>query len=171
MIDDIWRTCCRSQDSAKKGPSRHHISKYWKILAKYPEINILPEDGGSQKGRSKGAAGPHTTRWRGPSLATPPWGEATLAHSSHHPLAYRVFPQNLSREGGPEIDSATSAGRKTQREKSSPAGRNLSGKFLPGEGRSSPSPSRRTSSGSLIRPFCITILYHNLLLFIDVFHI
>jgi hypothetical protein len=26
-------------------------------------------------------------------------------------------------------------------------------------------------SGGLIRPFCITILYHNLLLFIDIFHI
>jgi hypothetical protein len=25
--------------------------------------------------------------------------------------------------------------------------------------------------GGLIRPFCITILYHNLLLFIDIFHI
>jgi hypothetical protein len=25
--------------------------------------------------------------------------------------------------------------------------------------------------GLLIRPFCITILYHNLLLFIDIFHI
>jgi hypothetical protein len=24
---------------------------------------------------------------------------------------------------------------------------------------------------SMIRPFCITILYHNLLLFIDIFHI
>jgi hypothetical protein len=24
---------------------------------------------------------------------------------------------------------------------------------------------------ALIRPFCITILYHNLLLFIDIFHI
>jgi hypothetical protein len=30
---------------------------------------------------------------------------------------------------------------------------------------------RDTRSGSLIRPFCITILYHNLLLFIDIFHI
>jgi hypothetical protein len=27
------------------------------------------------------------------------------------------------------------------------------------------------SMGSLIHPFCITILYHNLLLFIDIFHI
>jgi hypothetical protein len=26
-------------------------------------------------------------------------------------------------------------------------------------------------TGALIRPFCITILYHNLLLFIDIFHI
>jgi hypothetical protein len=26
-------------------------------------------------------------------------------------------------------------------------------------------------SWDLIRPFCITILYHNLLLFIDIFHI
>jgi hypothetical protein len=25
--------------------------------------------------------------------------------------------------------------------------------------------------GVMIRPFCITILYHNLLLFIDIFHI
>jgi hypothetical protein len=28
-----------------------------------------------------------------------------------------------------------------------------------------------SSSAQLIRPFCITILYHNLLLFIDIFHI
>jgi hypothetical protein len=28
-----------------------------------------------------------------------------------------------------------------------------------------------SSHGRLIRPFCITILYHNLLLFIDIFHI
>jgi hypothetical protein len=27
------------------------------------------------------------------------------------------------------------------------------------------------ASRALIRPFCITILYHNLLLFIDIFHI
>jgi hypothetical protein len=30
---------------------------------------------------------------------------------------------------------------------------------------------RGLSLGELIPPFCITILYHNLLLFIDIFHI
>jgi hypothetical protein len=30
---------------------------------------------------------------------------------------------------------------------------------------------RADSAGEVIRPFCITILYHNLLLFIDIFHI
>ena len=30
---------------------------------------------------------------------------------------------------------------------------------------------RGLSLGELIRPFCITILYHNLLLFIDIFNI
>jgi hypothetical protein len=29
----------------------------------------------------------------------------------------------------------------------------------------------RITKGLLIRPFCITILYHNLLLFIDIFYI
>jgi hypothetical protein len=61
-----------------------------------------------------------------------------------------VVPKNLRKEGASEIDTAASARRKTPREKSSPAGRNLLEKFLPGEGRSSPtsSPSDWTSSGS-----------------------
>jgi hypothetical protein len=41
---------------------------------------------------------------------------ATLAHFCHRPLAYIVIPENL-RQGGSEIDSATSAGQKTHREK------------------------------------------------------
>jgi hypothetical protein len=45
MIDDIWRTCCRSQDSAGKGYSTHHILEDQEI----PKIYILPEDGSSQK--------------------------------------------------------------------------------------------------------------------------
>jgi hypothetical protein len=36
MIDDIWRTCCRSEDSAGKRPSRHDVSedqeKFQKII-------------------------------------------------------------------------------------------------------------------------------------------
>jgi hypothetical protein len=31
--------------------------------------------------------------------------------------------------------------------------------------------ANKFADGEVIRPFCITILYHNLLLFIDIFHI
>jgi hypothetical protein len=79
----------------------------------------------------------------GPPLAAPAYGEATLAHYYHRPFAYIIVPKNLS-QGGSEIDTAASAGRKTSREKSSPARKNLPGKFLPGEGRSSPSSSSLT---------------------------
>jgi hypothetical protein len=37
-VDDHWRICCQSQDSAGKGPSRHHILKIRKIIEKYEEI-------------------------------------------------------------------------------------------------------------------------------------
>jgi hypothetical protein len=57
----------------------------------------------------------------GPPLAAPAYGEATLAHFCHHPFAYIVVPENLS-EGGSEIDTAASAGRKT------PEGEKLSGR-------------------------------------------
>jgi hypothetical protein len=70
----------------------------------------------------------------GPPLAVPPYGEATRAHYYHRTLAYIVVPENLSQGGASEIDTAASVGQKTPREKSSPAGRNLLGKFLPGEG-------------------------------------
>jgi hypothetical protein len=44
---------------------------------------------------------------------------ATLAHFCHRPFAYIIVPENLSEGGGgSEIDTATSAGRKTpEREK------------------------------------------------------
>jgi hypothetical protein len=35
----------------------------------------------------------------GPPLAAPPYGEATLAHYYHCPLAYIVIPKNLSQGG------------------------------------------------------------------------
>jgi hypothetical protein len=38
-------------------------------------------------------------------------------------------------------------------------------------GKIGPSPLTSFTESSLIRPFCITILYPNLLLFIDIFHI
>jgi hypothetical protein len=66
----------------------------------------------------------------GPPLAGPPYGEATLAHDCHRPLAYIVIPENLSQGGPSEIDSATSTGRKTpEREKLS--GRHESAREIP----------------------------------------
>jgi hypothetical protein len=51
-------------------------------------------------------------------LAAPPYGEIPLAHFCHRPFAYFIIPENLSQEGGSEIDTAASAGRKTpEREK------------------------------------------------------
>jgi hypothetical protein len=47
MFDDRWRICCRSQDSAEKGPSRHHISEDREKSIKIPENYILPKDSGS----------------------------------------------------------------------------------------------------------------------------
>jgi hypothetical protein len=78
----------------------------------------MSEDESSQKEEARGAAG-----W-----AAPPYGEATLAHYCHRPLAYIVIPENLSK-GASEIDTAASTGRKTPREKSSLAGRNLPGEI------------------------------------------
>jgi hypothetical protein len=42
---------------------------------------------------------------------------ATLAHFCHRPLAYIIIPENLRPQGGSEIDSTASAGRKTHRER------------------------------------------------------
>jgi hypothetical protein len=55
---------------------------------------------------------------------------ATLAHFCQRPLAYIVVPENLRREGGSEIDSAASAGRKTQRERKL-SGRQKSAREIP----------------------------------------
>jgi hypothetical protein len=60
MFDDRWRICCRSQDSARKGPSRHHISEDQENSRKIPENSILLKDSGSQKEKERGARGrPH----------------------------------------------------------------------------------------------------------------
>jgi hypothetical protein len=55
MFDDHWRICCQSQDSARKGLSRHHISEDQENSRKIPENYILPKDSGSQKEESRGA--------------------------------------------------------------------------------------------------------------------
>jgi hypothetical protein len=57
MFDNHWRICCQSQDSAEKGPSRHHISEDQKNSRKIPENYIFLEDSGSQKEEARGARG------------------------------------------------------------------------------------------------------------------
>jgi hypothetical protein len=57
MFDDRWRICCRSHDSAGKGPSRHHILEDQENSRKIPENYILPKDSGSQKEEARGARG------------------------------------------------------------------------------------------------------------------
>jgi hypothetical protein len=60
MFDDYWRIHCQSQDSARKRTFK--IQYFWSpaIPGKYPEVPILPEDGGSQKERPRWATrGPH----------------------------------------------------------------------------------------------------------------
>jgi hypothetical protein len=52
---------------------------------------------------------------------------ATLAHFCQRPLAYIVVPKNLRPPGGSEIDSAASAGQKTQREKKLSGGQKSAG--------------------------------------------
>jgi hypothetical protein len=55
MFDYHCRICCRSQDSAGKGPSRHHNSEDQENSRKIPENYILPKDSRSQKEELRGA--------------------------------------------------------------------------------------------------------------------
>jgi hypothetical protein len=73
MFDDHWRICCRSQDSARKGPSIHHISEDQENSRKIIKNYIFPEDSGSQKEEARGAGGKLTHRGRGltPGRADP----------------------------------------------------------------------------------------------------
>jgi hypothetical protein len=52
-FDDYWRINCRSQNSAGKRTVKTPYFGRLAILGKYPEVSILPEDGGSQKERAR----------------------------------------------------------------------------------------------------------------------
>jgi hypothetical protein len=65
----------------------------------------------------------------GPPLATPACGEATLAHYSHHPLAYIVAPENLSQGGIRDRHRHLCGAENTEREKLS--GRQKSAEEIP----------------------------------------
>jgi hypothetical protein len=114
----------------EKGPSRHHISKIRKILENTRKLYFIrrlkkPEREGERGHRASsppgGAAQP---------LAAPPCGESPLAHFCYRSFTYFSVPENLSQEGGSEIDTAASAGWKTpEREKLS--GRQKSTREIP----------------------------------------
>jgi hypothetical protein len=53
----------------------------------------------------------------GQPLVAPPWGEATLAHFCHRPLAYIVVPKNLSRGGIRDRHPRLCEAENTEREK------------------------------------------------------
>jgi hypothetical protein len=65
----------------------------------------------------------------GPPLATPSWGEATLAYSYHRPLAYIVIPKNLSRGEIRDRHHHLCGAKNTEREKLS--GRQKSVREIP----------------------------------------
>jgi hypothetical protein len=108
--------------------------KYQKIIfyQKTPEARRRRREEPGAASRTGGAAWP---------LAAPGLCEGALAHFWSRPFAYFIVPENLSQQGGSEIDTAASAGRKTPEREKLSGSRNLPGKFLPEEGRSSPSSS------------------------------
>jgi hypothetical protein len=67
MFDDHWRSCCRSKDSAEKGPSRHHISEDQKIPEKYQEILFYQKTEEARRRRREEQQGGLTTRGCGPT--------------------------------------------------------------------------------------------------------
>ena len=96
-----------------------------------------------------GHHGPSPCLGTGPPLAVPRCGEEALAHLWFPPLAY-FTPRNPNTQRSVAEIFRRLCGTENNREKSSPAGRNLPGKFLPGGRKSSPSSpsSSWTSSGS-----------------------
>ena len=101
MFDDLWRSCCRSQDSAEKRTIKGPYFEDQENSRKIPGNSIFPEDSGSQKKESRGARG--ATRQGGAArpLAAPALCEAALAHFWSRPFAYFIVPENLS-QGGDE---------------------------------------------------------------------
>jgi hypothetical protein len=60
MFDDYWRINCQSQNSVGKRTIKIPYFRRSAIPKKYPEVPILPDDGGSQEERLRWATrGPH----------------------------------------------------------------------------------------------------------------
>ena len=142
MFDDYGRINHRSSESARKSVIKTPYLRSSFSEENYRQVPIIPDDGGSQKG------GPRWCLWGPHHLAVrmPPGARA----GGVAPFLILLPSVTLSRNTSSTESSAASTGRKLAREKSSPAGSNLLGKFLPGGGRSKPSSpsSSWTSLGS-----------------------
>src|SRR3954449_10804691 len=144
MYDDYEGNDCRSQNLMEKATPRHHIYEDQKLREKL-YYGVLHQKTEIAKRRgSGGPQGAHTCSsraWAGCGHPGPPLAEPLRVL---HPLGVKTL--KISSQNS----SAAAAGRETQREENSPAGRNLPGKFLEERGKSSPSspPSSWTSSGS-----------------------
>jgi hypothetical protein len=105
----------------EKGLSRHHISEDQEIPEKYQEIIFYQKTEEARRRSREGPQGRLTHRGRGLTPGRAGLLCAPLAHFYHCPFAYFIVPENLS-QGGLEIDTAASPGRKT------PEGEKLSGR-------------------------------------------
>jgi hypothetical protein len=114
MFDDHRRSCCRVRILLEKGPSRDHILKIRKIPEKYPEIIFSQKTQQARRRSREEPGGPTRQGGAASPLAAPALREGALAHVWSRPFAYIIVPENLSEEGGSELDTAASAGRRTQ---------------------------------------------------------
>ena len=150
MFDDYGGTSHRNPESAGKSIVKTPYSRSYFSENDHRQVPIIQDDGGSQKGEPRWCPrGPHNLVARmDPRRTSRGCGcPGTLGST---PFRVLLPPVTLRRNTSSTESSAASTGRKLAREKSSPAGRNLSGKFLPGGGRSKPSSpsSSWTSLGS-----------------------
>jgi hypothetical protein len=99
-----------------KGPSRHHISEDQQFQENTQKFIFHRKmEVARRRGRGE-PPGAHTTRWHGPALGRTTQWCGRPGPTLPSPLRVYHLPENL-RQGGPEIDSAASAGRKTHRER------------------------------------------------------
>jgi hypothetical protein len=95
----IGELAARVRILLEKGPSRHHISEDQKFHRNTQKFIYYQKTKVARRRKREELQGGTPPGGAGPPLAVPPWGEATLAHSCHHPLAYNVVPENLSQGG------------------------------------------------------------------------
>ena len=151
MFGDFDGVCCRSWISAGKVAIRTPLCGRSIKSRKIPEVPIFPDDGRNQKdGPGWATMGPDKAQARAPcwprlGCVWPPWPTSDGDPS-------RISSPRKPKVGGAsrEIVPPPLRGGKHQREKSSPADRNLPGEIPSRRGKSTPSspPSSWTSSGS-----------------------